>query len=97
MLRTMLGSSTETMTATVHAQKNLWHRHPCLEELLLTIWNCFGFTSQMSHLRSSMIKQSYKNKGWLSLVLQLQQQSSYLACEMAHLRVMLAQVTFHSR
>ena len=80
------------------------------ERLLLLIRNCmcnprFVYRQyrvslvegcQMSHLGQNRVKQSYESKRWQSLVLQLRQRSSYLACAIARLIVMLPWVHFHS-
>ena len=45
-------------------------------------------------MECTILKQSYRSKRWQSLVLQLQEQSSYLACGVAALIVILARAIF---
>ena len=54
----------------------------------------FAEGRKMFHLGQSRVKQSYESKRWQSLVLQLRQWRSYLACAIAWLIVKLARAIF---
>ena len=56
----------------------------------------FADACQISHLEQNRVKQSYESKRRQSLVLQLRQRSSCLACAIARLIVMLARAIFRS-
>ena len=85
------------LITTVLVRKKLAHECPFASEVCLSAIQSFLLLKHvMSHLGKNRIKQGYESKKWQSLVLQLQQQSSYSACAVTRLAMMLARVILRS-